>query len=243
MKQIVNVMAVVALLLSTIVIATVPIQAQENPQREANVQPGVGHPNTEFAFYATGFYDEEIVDIWLNTPDGRVIDAEVEQLYESSPTGRADWYWEAPGHAQAGTWQMVARGRDSGVQHVIPFRIEGGTPTFEPPETDDVETYNVHPKVGPPGTEFAFYATGFDVDENAEDAANAEYEETELWVETPNWQRIKLNDQDDPYIAAPSGRADWTWTAPANAQTGVWHMVILGEESGLKHVIPFEVRH
>lgn len=207
---------------------------------EHNVQPRQGHPGTTFAFYATGFDEEETVDVWLNVPDGQVIDADVSELYEASPTGRADWRWTAPDGAVPGWWQMVAQGRDSGVVHVIHFEISPGVGTYEPPETDEIERYNVEPEAGPPGTTFAFYATGFDVEEEVEEAENAEAEDVEIWVESPDWVRSEV-ERDNLYVAPPSGRVDWTWTAPANAQRGIWHMVIVGEESQLKHVIPFEV--
>lgn len=232
---------VIILALASTAAAMPHTHAQNEDEPVYNVQPSVGAPGTEFAFYATGFWDEEVVDIWLNRPDGQVIDAEVEELYKASHTGRADWYWEAPEHAMTGFWQLVARGRSSGIEHVIDFQIQRGAPEYMPPETEDIERTNVHPKQGPPGTEFAFYATGFEVNEDAQEPEDANGEGVKIWVETPDWQRIDLEDKEDSYVAPPNGRVDWTWSAPADAMPGTWHMVILGRESELNHTIPFEV--
>jgi hypothetical protein len=238
MKRITAMLLALLLVLTGVVVAQ-PAQAQEAGVPEHNVQPEVGAPDTTFAFYATGFYSEETVHVWVNDPAGNAMEIDVDELYQASPTGRADWYWNAPDNAAPGHWQMIALGDDSNVMHVINFQIQWGEGEYRPPDTEDLETYSLYPEVGYPGSEIAFYATGFDVDdENPEDP---DYERVEVWVETPSWRTIDL-DYGDMYVAPPSGRVDWTWTVPMGAESGVWHMVIFGHESELKHVIPFEVR-
>jgi hypothetical protein len=235
----VRTLGIITLLVVSVVLPLHTGYTQEKPPepiRTANVQPKVGSFDTTFAFYATGFYDEEVVDVWLNTPYHVSREVEVDELYEASGTGRLDWYWEPPADAAPGSWQMVAQGRTSGVIRVIDFEIRADGMDYIPPDTEDVKAYNVHPKSGPPGTEFAFYAAGFDADESDDDAK----EKVKLWLETPNWQQIDLGGE-HLFVAPPSGRVDWAWTAPPDAQPGTWHMVILGRESDLKFVIPFEI--
>jgi hypothetical protein len=218
----------IAVIMGSLLLAPHPATAQDEipqPEQMNNVSPAVGSANTEFAFYAVGFDDGEKVDVWLNTPFGIPIDAEVEELYEANGNGRADWVWEAPEDVAPGMWQMVAQGRESMVLHVIPFEIQPGVNTGAEAPIGE-EQSNVSPREGYPNTTFAFYASGFDPDEDVE-----------IWLHTPNWMRIDL--EDDYYVAPPSGRVDWTWTAPLNARPGTWHMVIQGPET--KHVLPFEI--
>lgn len=241
MKPMKRIMTIGAFLVGILALVAQPGQAQAQipSDKDKNVEPNTGHAGTTFAFYATGFFGEETVDVWLNTPDGRAIDAEVDELNQSSTTGRADWHWTAPDDVAHGHWQMVALGRDSNILHVIDFTIAPGYGSYEPPETEDIEETNVHPKQGCPGTEFAFYATGFNVEEET-DVEDPDAESVSIWVESPSWQEIDVED-DTIYVAPPSGRVDWTWTVPINAEPGIWNMVILGHDSELKHVIPFQV--
>lgn len=92
----------------------------------SNVQPNAAPGGTIFAFYATGFADEEELSVWLNAPDGRVLaaeDADIEGLHKTTPSGRADWLWNAPVTAQPGMWSAVAHDQESGVERVIAFEI------------------------------------------------------------------------------------------------------------------------
>lgn len=96
----------------------------EDPERlDQGVAPQAGPGGTRFAFYATGFDSEEEIGIWVNMPGGDVIDAEGDEVYKTTPSGRADWFWTAPEDAQPGTWSIVARGKASDVERVILFEI------------------------------------------------------------------------------------------------------------------------
>ncbi|NJP05521.1 MAG: hypothetical protein HC837_07825 [Chloroflexaceae bacterium] len=86
---------------------------------DANVEPKEGSPGTEFAFFATGFEGGEWVGYWANGPDGRVDSEDNAYAVFANDDGRADWNWRAPEDAAAGAWQVVARGRESGVEHVF----------------------------------------------------------------------------------------------------------------------------
>ena len=114
--------AVLALLLMMIIIPQ-PTLAQPTESAQTNVQPRSGLGGTRFFFVATEFTPFEPVAVWLNTPDGRAITAEVDDLNRANAQGRADWSWSAPTTAHPGPWQMVVRGQASGVEHVIGFEI------------------------------------------------------------------------------------------------------------------------
>jgi hypothetical protein len=111
------------LLLTIISMMPWPALAQSPESAQTNVQPRSGLAGTRFFFVATGFAPFEPVAVWLNTPDGRAIAAEVDDLNRANAQGRADWSWSAPTTTQPGPWQMVARGQESSVEHVIGFEI------------------------------------------------------------------------------------------------------------------------
>ncbi len=193
-----------------------------------NVTPEVGPPGARFAFAATGFGDEERIGTWLNAPDGSVMEADVEELNNSTEDGRADWYWTAPDDVMTGRWEMVARGVESDVLRVIPFTIQGeaAEPISEAPARDG----NVTPETGPAGARFAFAATGFE----SEEAVG-------VWVNTPAGEVMAI-DPEELGGANEDGRADWYWTSPEDAMSGQWEMVAEGLDSGTTRVIPFTIR-
>jgi hypothetical protein len=98
----------------------VPISPEE---LNANVQPNEGRVGTRFRFMATGFAPGENIDVWLNDPHGAVRGADVAGLAEADSFGRADWSWRPKEVVLYGRWEMVAQGRESGVEHRIGFRI------------------------------------------------------------------------------------------------------------------------
>ena len=71
----------------------------------------------------TGFGANEPISIWLNAPDGRVLAAEIEGIAETAPDGRVGFTWVAPKDAPLGAWQMVAHGRESGIEAVAGFTL------------------------------------------------------------------------------------------------------------------------
>jgi hypothetical protein len=94
----------------------------------------------------------------------------------------------------------------------------------------ETQTANVTPAVGPPGARFAFVAFGFNANERIG-----------VWVNTPGGEAIaitveRLNQADG------DGRADWYWTAPADAQPGTWQLIARGLDSKVERVISFEIR-
>lgn len=111
------------ILILTIGALAVPHAVVAQETQTANVTPSVGPPGARFAFVAFGFNAEEQIGVWANTPAGEAIAIDVEELNRADGDGRADWFWTAPDDAQRGMWQLVARGLDSEVQHVITFEI------------------------------------------------------------------------------------------------------------------------
>jgi hypothetical protein len=103
---------------------------------------------------------------------------------------------------------------------------------------------SVTPAVSGPGTRFNFLATGFkgDPDEGDDDTNNAEL--VSFWINTPDGQTIKANDDDNDKSyerADRDGQAAWSWRAPQDAIQGVYTLVAHGNESGHEVTISFSV--
>lgn len=97
------------------------------------------------------------------------------------------------------------------------------------PQPAQAQEVGVTPPYGGPGTEFAFFADGFEPNRRVA-----------YWVNFPDG----TIDSDESLYAVSAnrdGRADWTWEAPGDAPAGQYTMVARGQ-NGLEHVIPFEVR-
>jgi hypothetical protein len=88
------------------------------------IQPDLGVPGARFVVSANGFRANELISVWLNAPDGRVLSATLEGNAQAGPDGHAVWHWIAPSDAPLGAWQMVAHGRESGIELVVNFTLE-----------------------------------------------------------------------------------------------------------------------
>jgi hypothetical protein len=203
-----------------------PAQAQES-----NVEPHIGVPGTRFAFFAIGFFDNEYVGYWVNTPAGTVISAPGDAVY-ANDNGRADWSWTAPLDISPGVYTMVARGGDSGRERLIAFEIVAPSDAL-PPGADTPPPERVAPSVEPPagmpGTMFRFSASGFAGDERIG-----------FWINTP---RDNIISGEDFFVFATSqGKADWSVRMADDALPGFYSMVARGSESGHEVVIPFAVQ-
>lgn len=84
----------------------------------------------------------------------------------------------------------------------------------------------VQPQKGPPGSVFAFFATGF-----------AAEEWVTYWANDPLGQVY----EGGSVRGNQFNRADWTWASPSDAMVGRWAMVARGHESQVERVIFFEV--
>lgn len=212
----------IPLFLFLILVGVVHIPLRAAAQ-EAHVNPSSGPPDTEFFFSARGFIAREWVNYWLTLPDGTAQGNVKDYEVRADDNGNAQWMWRAPRNAQPGIWLMVARGRETQLEHAIRFEVTPGSPT------DEHEVLaNVAPSLGPPGTDFAFFARGFRGDE-----------EVGFWLNTPDGGIVSRSFY---RTTAHEGRADWTWKAPDDAQPGIWQMVARGATSTRERVIPFEIR-
>jgi hypothetical protein len=88
--------------------------------------------------------------------------------------------------------------------------------------------YNVAPHAGLPGTEFAFYAMGFDGNERVS-----------YWFNAPDGHIY--GDKGDYITYSYNGRADWTWQSPQDAPQGYWTAVAYGISSKKQSIVPFIV--
>jgi hypothetical protein len=190
----------------------------------SSVQPQAGSPGTRFLFFADGFAAAEPVSIWLNAPDGRVLAAEDRSLDRTSASGAATWTWTAPADAPLGAWQMVAHGRQSAIEQIIPFTIGQA-----PPADTTSQPFNVVPADGVPGTLFRFFASGFEGREFVYVSVNGPA------------GTLKSPALVVPRTADPSGRVDGSWTSPADAAPGAYQIVIQSDHSGVTRTIPVTI--
>jgi hypothetical protein len=218
----------------------VPIESTDDPgappppdldapdTENRDVSPRDGIPGTRFSFYATGFKPGEWVGFWFNAPDGSV-DSNTNdyRARTSTRSSRVDWEWTSPANAVPGIWQAVVRGEESGIERTIFFEIR---PTDTLPPAGDAEL-GVEPQVGEPETTFAFFATGFEPDE-----------QVSFWAINPDG-RVYGKDR-YTIFANGEGRADWFWQAPDEdeAVLGTWEMIAFGNKSDTTRIIEFEVR-
>lgn len=93
---------------------------------------------------------------------------------------------------------------------------------------DPIPEQNVAPGVGMPGTQFAFYATGFNGNEKVS-----------YWFNAPDGR--VYGDKVDYVVYAYRGRADWTWQSPQDAPQGYWTAVAHGIGSNRQRVVHFIV--
>lgn len=87
----------------------------------------------------------------------------------------------------------------------------------------------VSPQVAPPGSRFAFYATGLNEDERIG-----------YWFNRPDGT-ILSNERDYHARAVERGRVDFAWIAPLDAPPGTWQIVVQGVESGITRTLSFEI--
>lgn len=223
-----------------------PAAADNADFADMGVEPIVAPPGTTFAFFATGFDGEELVTYWFNGPGGVNI-GDPENFKTYTYEGRADWTWDSPTDAPRGHWTAIVHSPATARERVIHFKLgdptesppaeapvgvpsnrggRGGPPTSAPPNSGDVA---VQPVVGYPGTEFSFYALGFD------GSTPVGY-----WFNAPDG-RI-YGDTDNYKTHTYQGRADWSWKTGNTVPIGVWSTVVHDPETETQRIIYFEVR-
>lgn len=168
-------------------------------------------PAQPFPLQPAAFFAREEVEVWLDVPhtDQKRYDQpqNIPLDLKADKDGAVSWEWTAPPQTTGGNWRMVARGAESRITHVATFTIIRDAP---PPEV-----YGVYPQSGPPGTTFHFYANDIPTD-------RASY-----WVNAPDGTVLtEMSDFREWRVTGDNHRYEWTWTAPPDAEPGLWTMVI-----------------
>ncbi|MEM8531151.1 MAG: hypothetical protein AAGF95_09935 [Chloroflexota bacterium] len=189
----------------------------------STVEPLEGPLETNFTFSGSGFVADERISFWATSPNGAVVGDDGYTATADS-SGVAQWTWTAPerddANATPGRWHMVGFGNESQVSVIIPFTVVADAPR--------VTETNVEPTVGAPDTLFTFTVTGFDPEERVS-----------YWITPPD--RDVIGDESFYVSTDENGSATWTWTAPGDAQPGVWTMVAVGSDSREGQQIPFTI--
>lgn len=204
------------------------------PGAASNVQPASGRPGQIFGFYATGFTEGERVSAWVRAPDGSDSKTPVTFDGKAHTGGRVDGSWVSPADTtQYGTWQIVLKGADSGVEVVLPLTIEApaSQPTLAP---------TVSPAVGRPGSTFLFKMGGFQPGEVLSTWANVP-DGTVLPIDNDTFKPNIRDLKDWQWSAQPDGSIGFSWAVPANAPLGTWQIVVQGRTSGAVQVASFQV--
>jgi hypothetical protein len=173
------------------------------------------------SFRGSGFTRDERVVTWATAPDQAVIGGNY--THAEGGGGAIEFAFKVPDDAIGGRWAMTAYGHDSKTPVVATFEVQGREPTSAAPQAQ------VAPPSGPPGTNFAFAAFGY------EDGEKVSY-----WLTGPDGQ---VHDAYPEGAKTNSdGRVDITWPAPADALRGTWVITIQGLESDVARGVPFEIR-
>lgn len=157
-------------------------------------------------FEGTGFVPGERVATWATSPDGGAVSGDYETT--DHDTGALRVGFAVPKNGLNGRWSFTAFGETSKTPVITTFEVVGGSDTQE-------FQAGAQPTSGPPGTVFAFAATGYD-----------EKEQVSYWMTAPNGSVFAAYPKGDR--ADENGRVDFTWTAPADAPRGTWVMTIQG---------------
>lgn len=226
------------LMLAMLVVLGVAMGAMPRPAAayEQAVQPTRSLPGGLFAFFATGFEPEERVAFWVNEPPTCVQERGSAELcahtggkVRANHRGRADWTWKMPPDGRYGTWTMVARGLQSGEQREISFEVVETPPDFSLHQPAGQGPYDaaVAPEAGAPGTEFSFFALGYDG-----------IERVRFWGFDPLNRMHYLGD----FGSNEDGRVDWHWESPPDAIPGRWFILMRGDRSQVERVVRLDIR-
>jgi hypothetical protein len=206
--------------------------AAPEPGSNVFVRPEIGPPGTLYAFVATGFLPLERVGIWLHAPDGSISDLAADiggrSDHVANREGVLQWVVGSRASTPDGRYVAVAAGTSSGLTRVVAFQVQQGAVQAQPVATPNT---SVFPVSGPPGTSFAFTATGL-----------LPLEGVGIWIHRPDGQIITVTADGQAVRADQSGTARWSVTANQNLADGVYAMVAQGVTSTQVRVVRFEIR-
>lgn len=206
--------------------------AAPEPGNNVFVRPTVGPPGQLFAFATNGFTPLERVGIWLHAPDGSISDLTADvggrSEFFADRSGTLQWVVGSTAGTPSGRYVAVAAGVNSGITRVAAFTVQQGAPPAVPVATPNT---SVVPVSGPPGTSFAFTATGL-----------LPLEGVGIWIHRPDGQIITVTADGAAVRADQSGTASWSVTASPNLGDGVYAMVAQGITSTQVRVVRFEIR-
>jgi hypothetical protein len=183
--------------------------------RSAEIQAG-----DTIEFFGAGFLPNERVSYWATAPDQAVLGG---GYVGANRDGEAPFTFEIPPGAIGGRWAMTAYGEAGKTTAIVTFDVAGR------PVGQAGPIAAVAPQSGPPGTTFAFAATGF-----------GEQERISYWFTGPDG--VVYDAYNQTIRSTPDGRVDIAWAAPGSAPRGRWVITIQGIRSTLSRGIPFEIR-
>jgi hypothetical protein len=172
---------------------------------------------TTFEFSASGFRRKDTLQYWATGPSGEVVSDNQQIIAETD--GSAVWTWRSPATMAVGRWVLSVQAPRTDVKLTIPFEITSNTPGGP--------NAGVSPGSGAPGTTFSFFAAGL-----------GQEEPVGWWLTSPNGATVQGNPDGR---ATLEGRYEWSWTAPADAQSGTWQAVLQGKRSGEQRTVSFVV--
>lgn len=206
--------------------------AAPQPSDNVMVRPEVGPPGTLFTFRTAGFQPIERVSIWLHSPEGSVSDLTADiggrSQYYADSLGDLQWVVGTKSSTPDGRYVAVAVGASSGVTRIAAFTVQRGAVQAQPTPTDNI---SVTPTTGPPGTSFAFTATGFMPGEGVG-----------IWIHRPDGTVATVSADGKAVKANQLGIATWSITVGSGLGDGTYAMVAQGIVSTQVRVRRFEVR-
>jgi hypothetical protein len=206
--------------------------APPSPTGDVTVRPEIGPPGSLFVFRTSGFAPLERVGIWLHAPDGSIADLTTDiggsGEHFTDRAGGLQWFVRSTPATPDGRYIVVAAGTASRVTKVAAFSVRRGVAQAQPVQTPNA---SVNPQSGPPGTSFAFTASGFMPGEGVG-----------IWIHRPDGQIATVSADGDAVRANELGVATWSITAGTNLPDGVYAMVSEGMTSTQVRVVRFEIR-
>jgi hypothetical protein len=199
-----------------------PEEAEPRDTYDKAVSPEEGTTETRFTFFADNFKVGERVDYWLSDPYGQT---HKHRRVVANQFGRIDFEWEPHDNAPTGTWTWHIEG-EWGSKRSLTFVITEEAKDTPPAELEEQYEHATHPTEGKPGTEFAFFATGFE-----------SKEPVDYLCLDPTRQVV----HDASTRANKWGRADWTCETAPGAPTGQWTTIATGRDSHIEWELHFTV--